>query len=192
MRGARSSGRITPVAIDHTFKKEGTLGRTSSALEPHTDASFEEDPFNLVLLYCVRSDGEGGDSLIITADDIVENLTAEAHQALKSPVYPFGKYVVPVIGEADGAQTIRYYRTQLDLQMSRRKDDGFELSQESRDALTTLDTTMRDLSIQFRFHFEPRDLLFVHNKRAVHGRTSFSEDSSRLLLRGRVYCRDFD
>lgn len=189
IRGIRSSGRVTEIKIVPDFNMEGTNARTSSALEPHTDGSFHKDPFELVVLYCVESDGEGGDSIVIALDDIVERLDEDDYRALKAPVFPFGDNVVPVIGGAGGKETIRYYRTQLEMQLSRR-EGSFELAEGSNAALKALDQAMDDASIHFRFHLEPRDLLFVNNKKAVHARTGFSDDSSRLLLRARVCCRE--
>ena len=59
LRRLRSSGPVTEIKIVPGFDMEGTYARTSRALEPHTDASFHAHPFELVVLYCIESDGAG-------------------------------------------------------------------------------------------------------------------------------------
>ena len=191
LQGKFSSASVTEVKVNPKVATGNRLGtmysRTSEALEPHTDGSVRPNPNDIVILYCVASDDEGGDTILVPIDEIVAKLGENHYECLCAPVFPFGRHVVPIIERYPGNSTIRYYRTQLAKSVQQKEA---ELSEASCSALEALDDTLKDQSIHIRFKLQPYDLLFINNKKILHGRTSIGENNNRLLLRGRLFSRD--
>lgn len=162
--------------------------QTSIALEPHTDGSFKPVPFDILMLFTVQADaGRGGETILVAIDSILDRLDAETRARLSEPVYPLGASDRRILEPGAGVGTIRYYRSQMMLEVERR---GTPLPGHSASALARLDEILADPSAQFRFRLEPGDLLFVNNHKTLHGRTALAPDSRRLLHRCRLYAED--
>jgi alpha-ketoglutarate-dependent taurine dioxygenase len=188
LRGKFSSGAVTEVKVDPKVAAENRnatkYSRTSEAMEPHTDGSYRANPHDTVIFYCVSSDDEGGETILVSIDDIVAKLGVDHCQSLCAPVFPFNRQVVPIIEGYPGNNTIRYYQKQLAKSVQQTEAD---LSVASYCALKALDDTLKDQTIQFRLMLQPCDLLFLNNKKILHGRTILGENSNRLLLRCRMF-----
>jgi alpha-ketoglutarate-dependent taurine dioxygenase len=188
LRGKFSSGAVTEVKVDSKIAAENRnatkYSRTSDAMEPHTDGSYRAYPHDIVIFYCVASDDRGGETILVSIDDIVAKLGEDHCQSLCAPVFPFNRQVVPIIEGYPGDNTIRYYRKQM---MKSVKQTETDLSLASCSALDALNDTLIDQTIQFRFTLQPHDLLFLNNKKILHGRTSLGENSNRLFLRCRMF-----
>ncbi|MGK7947738.1 MAG: hypothetical protein AB4368_02750 [Xenococcaceae cyanobacterium] len=66
-------------------------------LEPHTDSTYMNIPHNLVAFQCIVADKVGGESIMIPIKDILPQIENENLELLKSPVFPFGKNLYPII-----------------------------------------------------------------------------------------------
>jgi alpha-ketoglutarate-dependent taurine dioxygenase len=158
--------------------------RTSQALAPHTDGSARYRPYDIVIMYCVTADDEGGETILVPLDDVVAKLERDHYEILHASTYPFGKNVFPIIETNRGQDTIRYYSTQM---QKSAKLLGEEWLVGAEDSLEALDAALEDPEHQIRLKLQPGDLLFVNNRKTLHGRTKMSSESERLLLRARVF-----
>ena len=156
--------------------------RTNHPLSLHTDRPQMTKPYELVVMQYVRVDARGGDSLIAPIEDVISSLDDSTKQILKQPSFPFGHGPRPVIWDRHGQPNIRYYRANLD--KARQKDD--RLTERDLDALEVLDGVLHRDDILFRFHADAGETVFLHNTKALHGRTGFSADSDRLMYRMRA------
>ena len=49
-----------------------------------------------------------------------------------------------------------------------------------------IEETLQREEVQFRFHIEAGETIFIHNTKALHGRTAFPDGSRRLMYRIRI------
>jgi alpha-ketoglutarate-dependent taurine dioxygenase len=160
--------------------------RTSQALAPHTDGSMGVRPCDIVILYCVAAEDEGGDTILVPLDDIGAKLSEDQYNILRVPTFPFGRKVFPIIETVRGQDTIRYHRTQI---LKAVQHQGAGLLIGADDTLEALDQALENPSIQVRFKLQPQDLLLINNRKTLHGRTKMSDEGERLLLRARVFSK---
>jgi tetratricopeptide (TPR) repeat protein len=190
--GAEEKISFTRVRIDNDKvgkKAEAThYSRTHLPLAPHTDSSNTERPHELIAFQMIRADASGGENTLVPVDDILKKLDGETIALLSESVYPFGRKRYPVLSSTDAGTEIRYYTAQIKHSM----DPGsVQLSALHRNALSALDEVLDQLADRMRVRLEDGDTLIVNNRRALHGRTGFSEDSQRLMNRYRLYAEPF-
>lgn len=179
---------FTNVRIDEANanapRKTGTrYSRTNLPMAPHTDSSFRVEPHELVAFHCVEHDESGGDSVLAAVEDVLDQLSPDAVARLREPAFPFGKALRPILSGQPGVEEIRYYRAQLDRPLA---DGVVSLTATQREALDELDLV---LERHDRFHNLPLrsgEVLFMHNRKVLHGRTGFSGESRRHLRRIRL------
>ena len=157
--------------------------RTHHPLGLHTDSSYLPIPHQLVIFQVVFADDNGGDSILAPIDRIKGSLSAEVLACLRTSVFPFGQGTYPIIWASRTGDQIRYYRRQIDEALN----DGATLDEHSLAALMELDHVLGDSEIFDRFHLNAGDVLFMQNRKVLHGRTGFSPDSGRLLFRYRLH-----
>jgi alpha-ketoglutarate-dependent taurine dioxygenase len=156
---------------------------TNLPLDLHTDSTYLRRPHELVAFHMVRTDPEGGDTLLAPVEDVVNELDERVRSILRRPVFPFGTGAHPVLWERDGAPNIRYYRAQIDVSRKRRD----RRTETDRAAMETLDDVLRRAVPALRFRLEAGDTLFLHNTKILHGRTGFAEGSARMMYRVRAH-----
>jgi len=151
----------------------------------HTDGSGKPNPYDVVLLYCVRQDTAGGESILITLDELLQSLKPESITTLRRKIFPVPYGTAPVIsGEASDLR-IRYNAEELSFYARLHR---FEFKENQRRALADLAAAISVLEVkQPKVRISPGQCLVIDNKRALHGRTPFSQGSNRLLKRIRVY-----
>ena len=157
--------------------------RTPDALPLHTDCSNKAVPPNVVAFAMERPDPQGGgESVILSASDLVHALPEDLVNLLRQPVFPFtDKKQYPILqGEGDDWR-IRYYRNQIDSALS----EQCPLSDELREALDELDRYL-ELSQSVRFAMQPGEVVIMDNQRVLHGRSALPADSPRLMHRFRL------
>lgn len=179
---------FTRVKINQTranFDSTATrYSRTHLPLIPHTDSSYNFKPHEVVAFQCIVSDETGGESIIIPVEDILEKIDSKSLELLRDRVYPFEEDSYPIIFGESGAEHIRYYRAQIDRTIGL---TGRVLSEQHRNAIDQLDKLLQSNELGIRYHLQPGQIMFVHNTKALHGRTGFSPESDRLLLRIRLH-----
>ncbi len=158
-------------------------------LEPHTDSTYMNIPHNLVAFQCIVADKVGGESIMIPIEDILPQIENENLELLKSPVFPFGNNLYPIITGTPGDEEIRYYREQIERILEL---ETFSLADKYRAAIDTLDTVLQQPGCSMQFPLQPGQILFMHNRKVLHGRTGFSLTSDRLLYRVRLHVPSFE
>ncbi len=157
--------------------------RTNRALKLHTDSSYDPVPHELVAFQMVRPDFQGGKTIIAPIEDVLAQLSEPDIIALHKVRVPFGSKSYPILWRSRGVHHIRFYDQQILTALKK----GVHLDDLARDALRPLLKAMK-LVEQFQmFDLGAGETLFLHNSRALHGRTGFAPDSKRLMLRIRMY-----
>ncbi len=158
--------------------------RTHLPLLPHTDSSYRANPHDLVAFQCIVSDEEGGESLMIPVEHILKNIDRETLELLRDSVYPFGDNLYPIISGAIGNEQIRYYQSQIERTI---ETGASSLPSKYATALKTLNQILEKSAQSIKFALQPGQIVFMHNKKVLHGRTGFAPNSDRLLYRVRLH-----
>ncbi len=157
--------------------------RTNRPLELHTDSSYLRRPHEFVAFQMVRSDPDGGDTLLVPVEHVVSALGPAMVRTLKRSRVPFGRGDYPILWERNGAPNIRYYRSQIDTAL----EEGGRVRESDLSGMAVLDAALERPDNQFRFHLKAGETVFLHNTKVLHGRTGFAPVSTRLMYRVRVH-----
>jgi alpha-ketoglutarate-dependent taurine dioxygenase len=162
--------------VDQFAKSLRSAGSDAFAL--HTDESFCLQPARWVLLHCWQPADLGGDTLLLTADEMLAQAPREARIALEQLrlPYPCGDRVTI---EPSGAA--RFNTEEVECAALRR---GIPLSLPQRGWLARFEQFFARNARRLRL--DAGDLLIIDNWRVLHGRTAFAASSGRLLKRLRV------
>ncbi len=172
-----------------TSGKVTEYSRTHLPLASHTDSSYMDNPHDLVAFQCIVADKMGGESTMFAVEDILQLIDSENLKLLRASVFPFGDNIYPIISGVKGNEQIRYYRSQLDRTLELK---GSSLPDRYRMAIDNLDTVLQKSARLIKFPLRPGQIVFIHNKKVLHGRTGFSPDSDRLLYRVRLHVNSFE
>ena len=183
---------FTQVRIDRAKAMAGgkvtQYSRTHLPLAPHTDSSYMTRPHDLVAFQCIVADTMGGESIMIPVEDILSQIDGEILGLLRDSVFPFGNNLYPIISGAPGDEQIRYYRSQIDRTLTA---EALPLADKYRVAIETLDTVLQQSAQWIQFPLQAGQILLMHNRKVLHGRTGFSPESDRLLYRVRLHVGSF-
>ncbi|MFP4006897.1 MAG: TauD/TfdA family dioxygenase [Spirulinaceae cyanobacterium] len=158
--------------------------RTPDALPLHTDCSNKAVPPNLVAFAMERPDPQGGgESAIMSVSDLVRELPEDLVSLLRQPVFPFtAKKRYPVLqGKGDDLR-IRYYRNQINSALG----EQCTLSDNLREALDELERHLEMSKGLVRFGMQAGEVVIMDNQRVLHGRSTMSANSPRLMYRFRL------
>jgi len=188
-------------SVKHPQSTFITHSERNVAAELHTDSTFSDDPEDFFCLYTIKkSDCGGGESLLLSASDLLKELRStddgrQAEEVLRTKAFPFAvptvfKKEVDVEHEHnDGLilteAAIRFRGDTIEESINRSPSlvDSSQIK-----ALNTLQNLLRSSTLIKRIMMEPGDLILINNKTMLHGRTGFN-DKSRHLLRVRVRLR---
>ena len=185
--GARLSSRfvssVTPKE-DAMVDKDGLkiLSSTSDDFHLHTDCSYLATPPELLLMHCVQRPTSGGDSTLLSVDDLALDLDASLLSALQKNRFPFRFGEAPILSER-GRLKIRFNRDQILLGIRKKKQVESHL-------VPLLDTLRRIISDSGKIkhvRLHPTDCIVIDNERVLHGRTAFPRGAKRLLKRLRIF-----
>ncbi|MEM1145848.1 MAG: TauD/TfdA family dioxygenase [Pseudomonadota bacterium] len=158
--------------------------RTSDALPLHTDCSNKAVPPNLVAFAMERPDPQGGgESVMLSASDLVHDLPEDLVSLLRQPVFPFAvKKRYPILqGQGDDLR-IRYYRQQIKSALG----EQCALSNNLREALDELERYLELSKRSVRFAMQAGEVVIMDNQRILHGRSAMPANSPRLMHRFRL------
>ena len=158
--------------------------------------TFHTDSSDVVGLLCLHEAAEGGDSMLVSAATIYNEMLerdAELAESLFEPVAtdrrgevppgaePF--FSIPVLNWFDDALTVIYQRQYIE--SAERFADAPRLTDRQRQALDLFDEIANDPAIHLSMRLRPGDIQFVHNHSLLHDRTGFVDDPAapRHLLR---------
>ncbi len=183
----RAQLSFTKVRINPKRANQGgdvtRYSRTNQALALHSDSSYSHDPHELVAFQMVRADQEGGESLIAPIDSLLAALDQETRDLLSKPIYPFGRGRQAVLWHSGNRANIRYYRSQIDSALAQCES----LDEDASAALERVDEILARPEVAIRQRIQSGETLFIHNTRALHGRSAFAADSNRLMYRVRSH-----
>ncbi len=158
--------------------------------------TFHTDSTDVVGLMCLETAAEGGESLLVSAGAIYNEIldrSPDLAAALFEPVAtdrrgevppgadPF--FLIPVLSWHRAELTVLYQRQYIE--SAERFDDAPRLTDRQRDALDLFDDIANDPEFHLRMELEVGDMQFVHNHSLLHDRTAFVDQpgSPRHLLR---------
>ena len=158
--------------------------------------TFHTDSSDVVGLLCLHEAAEGGDSMLVSAATIYNEMLerdAELAESLFEPVAtdrrgevppgaePF--FSIPVLNWFDDALTVIYQRQYIE--SAERFADAPRLTDRQRQALDLFDEIANDPAVHLSMRLRPGDIQFVHNHSLLHDRTGFVDDPAapRHLLR---------
>src|SRR5260370_36401355 len=88
---------------------------THSGFPSHTDGSGKPHPYDIVMLYCVRQDDVGGESILITLDEVMKLLKPQSIDVLRNETFPVPFVVAPIISGEGSDIWIRCNAEELSL-----------------------------------------------------------------------------
>jgi hypothetical protein len=143
-------------------------------------------PYDVVLLCCIRQDKKGGDSILVTLDELIDGLEPESVRTLREASFPFPFGMGSIISGDRAGPWIRYNAEELFYYARLR---GVTFSESQKRALSDLENNL-SLLVRGRqsFRLAEGECLALDNRRVLHGRTSLIPGSRRLLKRVRLYC----
>jgi alpha-ketoglutarate-dependent taurine dioxygenase len=156
--------------------------RTHQPLPPHTDTAYSPRPHSLVAFQMVRSDAEGGRSTVLPVAEVVEALDPDSLTAMRQPHFAFGKGDLPILWGRPGAESMRYYRAQIEQAAALRGT----VPSHPVAVLDKIDAVLERLDPR-RFALADGEVLVINNHKVLHGRTGMAADSKRLMFRFRAH-----
>jgi hypothetical protein len=156
--------------------------------------TFHTDSCDIVGLLCLREARHGGDSLLVSAltlfnelrrtrpDLAVRLLRPMAHDRrgeVPAGAQPF--FMIPVFSWHAGALTVFYQRQYFD--SAQRFAEAPRLSALDIEALDAFDALANDARLNFSMRLAPGDIQFVHNHVLLHDRTAFEDHDEPALRR---------
>ena len=160
--------------------------------------TFHTDSCDIVGLLCLREARRGGDSLLVSALTVFNELRERAPQRLARLLRPMAHdrrgevpagqqpwFPMPVFSWHAGALTVFYQRQYFD--SAQRFADAPRLTDDDVAALDAFDALANDERLVLRMRLAPGDMQFVHNHVLLHDRTGFEDwpepERRRHLLR---------
>lgn len=160
--------------------------------------TFHTDSSDIVGLLCLKKARYGGESLLVSAVTIFNemlNIRPDLVKLLFDPIatdrrgeVPEGMkpyFSIPVFNWFEGFLTVIYQRQYID--SAQRFKDAFRLTDNHVEALDMFDDLANDPKLNISMQLEPGDMQFVYNHGLLHDRTGFEDwpelESRRHLLR---------
>ena len=162
------------------------------------ELDFHNDRADLIGLLCVREAMDGGDSLVVTAEEIYQRLNASDPKILQTLFNLFPNHrrgeeqkgeapftMLPVFSWSSAGLVMRYVRRFIE--DSQLIPECPRLSTEQKDAMDAIDEIIHCPDVHVKLRMRPGDILFMENNKVLHSRTKFKDHpepaKKRLLLR---------
>jgi alpha-ketoglutarate-dependent taurine dioxygenase len=147
----------------------------------HTDCTEFDNPPDTVMLLCEKQAKKGGESFLVSVEDIINRLNMEDIMILSARQFPFGNKLYPILGYHYDQPVMRYNRVSLD---SFRKFYNFKFAEETLNVIDKMDAIMDEIKISFKL--KAHECLIINNKTLLHGRGEFPAKSPRRMKRLRL------
>ncbi len=157
---------------------------TAAEFLSHTDGYASPDPYDVIILHCMKAASHGGESLLIHLDDIMRRLTAKEIDILQMKAYPTAFGLRPILYVEQGQMKIRYNRSSIEKWAQTHR---CKLGRGYLELLDRLDRLIDFDNANYRHTLQPEECMVVDNKRMLHGRTAFPPEDGRLLKRVRLH-----
>ncbi len=160
--------------------------------------NFHTDSADVVGLLCIRDAKEGGESLLVSAESIYNQMRASRPDLLEhlfDPIatdrrgeVPLGKepfMTIPPLSWHHGKLTVFYQREYID--SAQRFPTAMRLTREHIQALDYFDQLANDPLLHIQMRLTPGDIQFVYNHSQLHDRIAYidgpEQENRRHLLR---------
>jgi RimJ/RimL family protein N-acetyltransferase len=160
--------------------------------------TFHTDSCDVVGLLCLREALAGGDSLLVSALTLYNEMLRTRPDLLARLLKPMAHdrrgevpegqkpyFMIPVFSWHAGQLTVFYQRQYFD--SAQRFEDAPRLTPEDVEALDLFDALANDPRLNLTMRLAPGDMQFVHNHVMLHDRTGFEDHEEpaqrRHLLR---------
>ena len=151
----------------------------------HTDAAFNVRPPDIVGLLCLRTAKSGGQSQLISAQALHNELLEKHPELLETLYRPFcfdrrGQFAAgepatlanPVFHWNGSQLFVRYLRYYIE---EGHQLAGRQLDPEQLEALDAVDELLQAPEFHIEFDLEPRQMLLTNNRFILHNRTAFED-----------------
>ncbi len=159
--------------------------------------TFHSDRADVIGFLCVRSAAEGGESIVVSAGAIHNEIARTRPDLLERLYQPFfwqrhnidtanehPWYEMPVFARRGGQLAITLM--QVLIERAHQSQELPDLDPAQREALDTVQRLASDPAFQLCFRQQPGELLLLNNYVTLHSRTAFSDPPrapGRLILR---------
>ena len=166
--------------------------------------TFHTDTCDIVGLMCLQPARKGGESAIVSADTLYNEVRGRRPDLLPLLFRPYatdwrgegpdgdGHYALPVFSWHAGLLHCRYVRRYII--SAQRFDDVPPLTDAEIEALDLFDTLADDPEIHLKMEFSRGDIQLLHNHQILHDRTAYEDwdepERKRHLLRLWLNCPD--
>ena len=160
--------------------------------------TFHTDSCDVVGLLCLQKAKQGGESLLVSAvtiyNEMLESrpdlakllfdpIATDRRGEVPDGMQPF--FSIPVYSWEQGYLTVMYQRQYID--SAQRFEEAMRLTPEHVEALDLFDELANDARLNLSMQLEPGELQFVYNHGLLHDRTGFDDwpetEKRRHLLR---------
>ena len=182
-RSQNAKGHILGHVRDTGVSSSSVKVRIYQTAERQT---FHTDSADVVGLLCLNEAKEGGDSLLVSATTIYNEMRKQ-HPDLLALLFdpiatdrrgeipdgadPFMR--IPPLSWHEGKLTVFYQRQYID--SAQRFEGAFPLTPQHIEALDLFDALANDPNLHFRMRLRPGDMQFVYNHAQLHDRTGFTD-----------------
>lgn len=160
--------------------------------------TFHTDSSDIVGLLCLKKAKKGGESLLVSAVTIYNEMLKTGPDLVKLLFDPIATdrrgeipegmqpfFSIPVYTWDQGYLTVMYQRQYIE--SAQRFDNAMKLTPEHIQALDMFDEFANDPKLNLSMQLEPGDMQFVYNHGLLHDRTGFEDwpdlENRRHLLR---------
>lgn len=186
-------------ALGHVLGHVRDLGLASSdpnvrLYQTSERQTFHTDSCDIVGLLCLREAQRGGDSLLVSAltlyNELLRTRPDLAARLLRPMAHdrrgevPAGQqpfFMIPVLSWHAKAMTVFYQRQYVD--SAQRFEAAPRLEPADVEALDAFDALAEDPRLHLRMRLAPGDIQFVHNHVLLHDRTAFDDHEEPALRR---------
>ncbi len=146
--------------------------------------TFHTDSADVVALMCLSTAQQGGESLLVSAETIFNQMKAKRPDLLQVLFYPIATdrrgeipdgakpYMeIPILSWYEEHLTVFYQRQYIE--SAQRFDEAPPLTSHHIAALDMFDTLANDPKLHLNMSLEPGDMQFVYNHSQLHDRTGF-------------------
>jgi len=154
--------------------------QTNERQTVHTDSS------DIVGLLCLKKAKQGGESLLVSAVTIFNEMLEKRPDLVKLLFDPIATdrrgeipqgmkpyFSIPVFNWFEGFLTVIYQRQYID--SAQRFNDAFRLTSKHIESLDMFDNLANDPELNLAMQLEPGDMQFVYNHGLLHDRTGFED-----------------
>jgi hypothetical protein len=197
----RDEGHMTGMEAGMIASRVASSSKSRERLDLHNDAAprwVREDPVDLVVLLAAHQAQYGGETLLVSARAVWEEIIRRDPEAARSlqrdfrfnrsaEGIPDGEldYTTGPVFSLDGDWfTVRCNRFRIE---TAARDLGLPLTDDQVRALDLMDAVLADPDFQLRFTLQPGECLVIDDRTVVHARTAFRDQPEpqpgRCLIR---------